>query len=172
MTDARTPRDLRVERSRRGLVLIWIAAFTVLIAFGAWFVTHPSPLPVPDEPVEVEVPLGEAVYVGVYDPAADDDRTLHISEATIEVDGAATVVARVCRDGTISVTSQPEEFCSTVTDAEGATLEPGDGLVLEILDANESGDATIAPMEISFRDGIRWGTQPVGPTVEATFLSR
>ena len=86
--------------------------------------------------------------------------------------GAATVVARVCRDGTISVTSQPEEFCSTVTDAAGATLEPGDGLVLEILDANESGEVTIAPMEISFREGIRWGTRPVGPTVEATFLSR
>jgi hypothetical protein len=172
MTDARTPPDLRVERSRRGLVLLWIAALAVVIAFGAWFVTHPAPLPVPDDPVSVEVPLGEAVYVGVYDPAADDDRTLHISEATIEVDGAATVVARVCRDGTISVTSQPEEFCSTVIDAAGATLGPGDGLVLEILDANETGDATIAPMEITFRDGIRWGTQPVGPTVEATFLSR
>jgi hypothetical protein len=172
MTDARTPRDLRVERSRRGLVLLWIAAVAVVIAFGAWFVTHPAPLPVPDQPVAVEVPLGEAVYVGVYDPAADDDRTLHISEATIEVDGPATVVARVCRDGTISVTSQPEEFCSSVTDAAGATLEPGDGLVLEILDANESGEATIAPMEITFRDGIRRGTQPVGPTVKATFLSR
>jgi hypothetical protein len=172
MTDARTPPDLRVERSRRGLVLLWIAAVAVVIAFGAWFVTHPAPLPVPDKPVAVEVPLGEAVYVGVYDPAADDDRTLHISEAAIEVDGAATVVARVCRDGTISVTSQPEEFCSTVTDAADATLEPGDGLVLEILDANETGEATIAPMEISFRDGLRWGTQPVGPTVEATFLSR
>jgi len=117
MTDARTPQDLRVERSRRGLVLLWIAAFAVVIAFGAWFVTHPAPLPVPEQPVAVEVPLGEAVYVGVYDPAADGDRTLHISEVSIEVDGAATVVARVCRDGTISVTSQPEEFCSTVTDA-------------------------------------------------------
>jgi hypothetical protein len=172
MTDARTPLNLRVERSRRGLVLLWIAALAVAFAFGAWFVTHPAPLPAPDEPVAVDVPLGEAVYIGVYDPSADDDRTLHISQATIKVDGAATVVARVCRDGTISVTSQPEEFCSTVTDAAGATLEPGDGLVLEILDANETGDATIAPMEISFRDGIRWGTQPVGPTVEATFLSR
>ena len=172
MTDARTPQDLRVERSRRGLMLLWIAALAVVIAFGAWFVTHPAPLPVPEQPVAVEVPLGEAVYVGVYDPAADGDRTLHISEVSIEVDGAATVVARVCRDGTISVTSQPEEFCSTVTDAAGATLEPGDGLVLEILDANESGEATIAPMEISFREGIRRGTRPVGPTVEATFLSR
>jgi hypothetical protein len=172
MTDARTPRDLQVERSRRGRVLLWIAALAVVIAFGAWFVTHPAPLPVPDEPVKVQVPIGEAVYVGVYDPAADANRTLHISRATTEVDGPATVVARVCRDGTVSVTSQPEEFCSSMTDAEGATVAPGDGLVLEILDANEAGEATIAPMEISFRDGIRWGTQPVGPTVEATFLSR
>lgn len=170
MTDART--SLRVERSRRGLVLLWITALAVVAAFGVWFVTHPAPLPVPEEPVQVDVPLGEAVYVGIYDPAADDDRTLHISEARIEVDGAATVVARVCRDGTISVTSQPEEFCSSLEDAEGATVEPGDGLVLVILDANQAGEATISPLEISFRDGIRWGTQPVGPTVEATFLSR
>ena len=172
MTDARTPGNLRVERSRRRLVLLWIAAVAVVVAFGAWFVTHPAPLPVPQDPVQVDVPLGEAIYVGVYDPAADDDRTLHISETNIEVDGAATVVARVCRGGTVSVTSQPEEFCSSLEDPEGATVGPGDGLVLEVLDANEAGEATIAPLEISFRDGIRWGTEPVGPPVEATFLSR
>src|SRR5262245_34139037 len=113
MIDARTPRDLRVERSRRGLVLLWIAALAVVIAFGAWFVTHPAPLPLPEDPVEVQVPIGEAVYVGVYDPA-DDDRTLHISEADIEVDGPATVVARVCRGGTVSVTSKPGKFCTTM----------------------------------------------------------
>jgi hypothetical protein len=172
MTDARTPQTLGVERSRRGRVVLWIAGLAVVIAFGAWFVTHPAPLPTPDDPVAVKVPLGEAVYVGVYDPAADDDRTLHISKATIDVNGAATVVARVCRGGTLSVTSEPETFCTSLVDAEGATLEPGDGLVVEVLDAGEPGAATIRPMELTFRDGIRWGTQPVGPAVEATFLSR
>jgi hypothetical protein len=172
MTDARTPRSLQVGRSRRGRVLVWIVVLAAAVAFGAWFVTHPAPLPVASDPVEVEVPLGEAAYVGVYDPAADDDRTLHISGTDIEVEGAATVVARVCRGGTVSVTSDPEEFCSSLDHADGATLEPGDGLVLEILDANEAGDVNISPMELTFRDGIRWGTQPVGPPVVARFLSR
>ena len=165
MTDARTPRTLQVQRSRRGLALLWIAALALVIAFGAWFVTHPAPLPVPTDPVEVEAPLGERTYVGIYDPAA------HVSQVDIDVEGEAAVEALVCRDGTVSVTSEPDTFCTTLVDAEGATLEPGDGLVLAILD-DEAGEATVPPVELSFRDGIRWGTHPVGPTVEASFVSR
>ena len=171
MTDARTPRSLQVERSRRGRVLVWVAAVVVAVAFGAWFVTHPAPLPVPDEPVTVQIPLGESEYVGLYDPAADDERTLHVSNVSVDVDGEATVSVLVCQDGTVSVTHEPETFCASLVEAEGATLAPGDGLVLEILEDQE-GEATIHPVELSFRDGIQWGTQPVGPTVEATFVSR
>jgi hypothetical protein len=170
MTDARTPRSLQVQRSRGGLVLLWIVATAVVVAFGAWFVTHPPALPLPEDPVEVSIPLGEAYYVGIYDPAADDDRTLHISQATISVDGEATVAALVCRGGTLSETTDPETFCTSLDEAAGATLEPGDGLVLEVLE-DEPGEVTIEPVEISYRDGVRWGTQPVGPTVEATFVS-
>lgn len=172
MTDARTPRSLQVERSRRGLLLLWIVAIAGVIAFGAWFVTHPAPLPVPDQPVEVQLTLGEALYVGIYNPGSDDDRTLHVSQVSIDVDGEVAVVAAlVCRDGAVSVTTEPETFCSSLDEAEGATLEPGDGLVLEILE-DQAGEATIQPVEISYRDGLQWGTQPVGPTVEATFVSR
>jgi hypothetical protein len=171
MTDARTPRSLQVQRSRRGLVLLWIVAIAVVVAFGAWFATHPPALPLAEDPVEVSIPLGEADYVGIYDPAADDDRTLHINQVTIGVDGEARVAALVCRDGTLSETTEPETFCTSLVEAEGATLEPGDGLVLEILE-DEPGEVTIEPVEISYRDGLQWGTQPVGPSVEATFVSR
>jgi hypothetical protein len=171
MTDARTPRSLQVQRSRRGLVLLWIVAIAVTVGFGAWFVTHPPPLPSPEDPVEVSIPLGEPDYVGIYDPAADDDRTLHISEVAIGVDGEATVAALVCRDGTLSETTEPETFCTSLVEAEGATLEPGDGLVLEVL-GNEPSEVTIGAVELSYRDGLQWGTQPVGPAVEATFVRR
>lgn len=171
MTDARTPQSLQVQRSRRGWILLWILAVGVVVAFGAWFVTHPPPLPVPDQPVQVQIPLGESEYVGIYDPGADDERTLHISKVTLDVDGEARVAALVCKDGTVSVTHEPNTFCSSMVEADGATLEPGDGLVLEILD-DEPGEATVQRVEISYRDGVRWGTQPVGPTVEATFISR
>jgi hypothetical protein len=171
MTDARTPRSLQVERSRRGLVLIWVVAIAGAAAFGAWFVTHPRPLPLPQDPAQVQIPLGEAEYVGIYDPAADDDRTVHIRQVDIEVQGEVTVSALVCRGGTLSETNEPETFCTSLVGAEGATLEPGDGLVLEILE-DEPGEATIEPLELTYRDGLQWGTQPVGPTVEATFLSR
>ena len=171
MTVARTPRSLQVERSRRGRLLLWLVAIVVAVGFGAWFVTHPAPLPLADEPVEVEIPVGEADYLGIYDPAADDDRTLHISGVTIGVDGEVRVAALVCKDGTVSQTTEPERFCTSLIEAEGAILEPGDGLVLEIL-GNEPAAVTIEPAELSYRDGVRWGTQPVGPTVEATFVSR
>jgi hypothetical protein len=171
MTDARTPRSLEVRRSRRGLVLLWIVAFAVAVGFGAWFVTHPNPLPLPGDPVEVSVPLGETVYVGIYNPAANEDRTLHVSRVTFDVEGEVSVAALVCRDGGVSVTSEPETFCTSLPEAEGATVEPGDELVLEIL-ADEPGVATVRPVELSYRDGLQWGTQPVGPTVEATFVSR
>ena len=172
MTDARTPRSLQVERSRRGRVLLWIVAIVVVVGFGAWFVTHPAPLPAPAEPVQVRSPLGEALYVGIYNPASDDERTLHISQVSIDVDGEVAVVRPlVCRDGAVSETTEPETFCSSLDEPEGATVEPGDGLVLEILEDQE-GEATIQPVEISYRDGLQWGTQPVGPTVEASFVSR
>jgi hypothetical protein len=171
MTDARTPRSLQVERSRRGRLLLWLVAIAVAVGFGAWFVTHPPPLPLPEDPVEVSIPIGEADYVGIYNPAADDDRTLHISQVAIAVDGEARVAALVCKDGKLSETTAPATFCTSLVEAEGATLEPGDGLVLEIV-GNEPAGVTIEPPELSYRDGLRWGTQPVGPTVEATFVRR
>jgi hypothetical protein len=171
MTVARTQRSLQVRRSRRGLVLLWVVVIAVVVAFGAWYVTHPAPLPTPDEPLEVSAPLGEAVYVGAYDPAADDDRTLHLGEVSIQVEGEATVAVQVCRDGAVSETTEPETFCSSLDDAANATVEPGDTLVLEIVE-DQPGEATVGPAQVSFREGIQWDTQPVGPVVDATFVSR
>jgi hypothetical protein len=170
MTDARTPRNLQVRRSRGRMVALVVAVAAAAAAFAVWFVTHPPALPAPDEPVDVSVPLFQPVYVGVYD-GDGTDRTLHISEVSLDVEGEATVALMVCRDGAVSVTSEPTAFCTSLDDANGATIEPGDALVLEISE-DESGEATIHPAEVSYRDGIRWGTQPVGPTVEATFVSR
>ena len=171
MTDARTSRDLQVSRTRRGLVLLWLVAIVVVVAFVAWYVTHPRALPTPDDPLEVSAPLGERVYVGVYDPAADDDRTLHLSEVSVDVEGEAVVAVQVCRGGAVSETTEPETFCSSLDEAASATIEPGDSLVLEILE-DQAGEATIGPVQVSFREGVQWDTQPVGPIVEATFVSR
>jgi hypothetical protein len=152
------------------MVALGVVVAAVAAAFAVWFVTHPPALPAPAEPVAVSVPLFQPVYVGVYD-GEEADRTLHISEVSFDVEGEATVALMVCRDGAISVTSEPETFCTSLEEADGATVEPGDALVLEISE-DESGEATIQPAEVSYRDGVQWGTQSVGPTVEATFVSR
>jgi hypothetical protein len=171
MIDARTPRRLQVRRSRGRLLLLWMLVLASAAAVGAWFATHPAPLPVPGEPIEVSAPLGQAVYVGIYHPAADDDSTLHVDQVTTDVDGEAVVATLVCKGGSVSVTSEPETFCADLVHAEGQSVEPGDALLLEIQD-DEPGSATIPPVEISYREGLQWGTHPVGPTVEATFVSR
>lgn len=172
MTDVRGSRNLQVSHSRRRTVLLWVAAGAVAVAFAGWFVTHPAALPVSQDPVAVSAPLGQAVYVGIYRPEAGEGRTLHLSELTVDVDGEARVAALVCREGTVSVTSDPRAFCSRLDVATGAIVGPEDGMVLEILD-DAPGEASIGPVEVSYRDGLQWGTQPVGPQkVEATFISR
>ena len=77
----------------------------------------------------------------------------------------------MCKDGTLSDTTEPETFCTSLVEAEGATLEPGDGLVLEILGTSRARRPSSRWSSPTGTE-LQWGTQPVGPTVEATFVSR
>jgi hypothetical protein len=166
-----TGSDLAVGRTRLGLYLGVVLAL-VLVGVAAWFVLHPSPLPTTERTVEASTPVGTPVYVAVYS-GSRADRAIRLSSVHVNApaDSTAEVTARVCAGGSLSVTADPTRFCTRVLPAAGASLGPDDTLMLEIRSAT-AGTLVLDDLEVSYREGLQWGTQPVGPRVRVTFLSR
>jgi hypothetical protein len=166
-----TGSDLTVGRTRLGLYLGLLLAL-VLVGVATWFVLHPSPLPTTDRTVEARTPIGTPIYVAVYS-GNQTDRTIRLSSVHVNApaDSTAEVTARVCAGGSLSVTADPTGFCSRVLPAAGASLGPDDTLMLEIQSAT-AGTLVLDDLQVSYREGLQWGTQPVGSRVSVTFLSR
>lgn len=168
---AATGSDLTVGRTRLGLYL-GAALALALLGVAAWYVLHPSPLPTSDRTVEASTPVGTPVYVAVYS-GSRTDRSLTLSSVHVNasVDSTAEVAAKVCAGGSLSVTADPAGFCAAILPAAGSALGPDDTLMLEI-SSDTAGTLVLDDLEVSYREGIQWGTQPVGPRVSVTFLSR
>lgn len=158
---------LEVRRSRAWLAL-WALPVAALVAVGAWFATHPAPLPTSDEAVTVSTPVDVPVYIGVFAPTG---RTLDISEVRVRQSGDAAVDVLVCRDGTVGVTTDPDTFCAALEDAAGAQLHPGDELLLRV-SAAAPGPVSIDRVEVSYRDGLQWATEEAGHPVVVNVLDR
>ena len=171
MTTSR-PEQLRVRRAPSSW-LLWLGLAVVVVALAGWYATHPNPLPTEDTPVLAQTPVGEPVYVGVLMPDAESDRTLHIRGIDVDPEGElpVSVVGLVCQGGAVAVTSDPETFCSDLVDAEGASVSPGDVLVLRIV-GELAGEVELGRVQVSYREGLQWGTDDAGPPVTASFLSR
>ena len=84
---------------RRGVRLAAYAGAVVVVALAAWWVaTHPAALPTSQRTVTGSVPVGQPVYLGVFDAPDDLDRTLHVSGVRVFADATteATIVPMVC----------------------------------------------------------------------------
>jgi hypothetical protein len=77
----------------------------------------------------------------------------------------------VCHGGSVSVTTDPVSFCTAIGDTEGATLRPGDEVLLEVR-GSAQGVAEIDRIRIAYRDGVRWGVQDAGAPAQVQFLPR
>lgn len=172
MAERERDEGLRVRRPR-GWRVVWAVPIAALAAVGAWFASHPEPLSTSDEPVRATTPVGVPVYVGVFATGAEPDRTLHISAARVRQDGgvAATVEVLVCDDGALAVTTAPSSFCPRLEEAAGALLGTGDQLVLRVT-ATSPGTVSVDQVELSYRDGLQWGTDPAGRPVVLDVLGR
>jgi hypothetical protein len=148
-------------------------ALVVVLAAVGWFSTHPAALPTSEKPVEATAPVGEPVFVGAFDPPAGFDRTLHVNGVRVFADAtvATEVVPHVCRGGSLSVTTDPLSFCSSVDPTEGATLGPGDAIVLEVT-GSAAGLVHVDRVRVAYRDGVQWAVQDAGAPVQVTFLGR
>ena len=139
---------------------------------GAWWATHPRPLPTTSEEIATATPTGRPTYVRIYAAAVDDGRTFRIRDVHLDQEGdpPADVALLVCRCGGVPVvTSDPSAFCDEVEDASDAAVDGDDALMLRV-SSPEPGDTVIDEVVLSIRDGLQWGTQSVGPPVEVTFL--
>jgi hypothetical protein len=168
------PGSLAVTPSRRGWrIATYAAALLVLLTVIGWVSTHPETLSTTDTTVRAETPVGEPVYVGVFGTPSDFDRTLHLSGVHVFASSTAdvTIVPHVCHGGSVTVTTTPESFCRELGPTEGATLESGDAILLEVV-----GDVPtvveIDRVRIAYRDGMQWATQDAGARSQVTILAR
>jgi hypothetical protein len=160
--------------ARRGL---WTAGYVVvllaLLAIVGWVSTHPDPLPTSTTRVLASTPPGRPVFVGVFAPAGDADRHLHISGVHVSATATSdvTILPHVCHDGSINVTTTPERFCTPFGPTEDTALEEGDEIVLEVV-GDTPGVVDIDRVQIAYRDGLQWATQDAGAPARVTILPR
>lgn len=160
-------------RSRWLLRAAWLVGLVVVATAVGYVTTHPEDLPTTREPVTASTPVGQPVYVGVFHANADFGRTLEISgikvfaESTVPVE----ITPRLCRGGSLGVTSEPEVFCAELVDTENATMTAGDEVVLEVT-ADEPGVVAVDRIQVAYRDGLQWATQLAGSPAVVQVLSR
>jgi hypothetical protein len=166
--------SLAVTASRRGWrITTYAVALLVLLAVIGWVSTHPEALSTTDTTVRAETPVDTPVYVGVFGTSADFDRTLHLAGVHVFATSTAdvTIVPHVCHGGSVNVTTTPESFCAELGPTEGATLESGDAIVLEVVGAVPS-VVEIDRIRIAYRDGMQWATQDAGARSMVSILAR
>jgi hypothetical protein len=165
---------LAVTPSRRGWrVLVYVVVLVVLLAVIGWVSTHPDQLDTSSTRVTASTPVTEPVFLGVFGTPADFDRSLHISGVRVFATATAdvTIVPHLCHGGSVNVTTNPASFCSEFGPTEGATLESGDEIVLEVV-GDEPGVVEIDRVRIAYRDGLQWATQDAGAPAQVSILAR
>lgn len=158
------PRRQRTEkRSKLWRVLIIVATVAVAVGWLVWFLRTPGDLPTSSGSVDDAGVVGQELYIGMVAVGDDFDRTITISEVDVDVtaDGEVDVEPRLCRGGSLSVTTDAAPFCPGLDDVDGAEFSDGDSIVL-VVSAAEPTEVEIGQIEISFREGIKWGTKPAG----------
>lgn len=135
----------------------------LVVGWIAWFVLTPADLPTSDDEVSAAGVAGTPVYVGMFTAPGDFERRLHLSGVKVHTEASAElkVTPLLCTGASIGVTTAPDRFCEELGDPEGGTLGAGDSIVIEIA-AEAPVEAHVDRIEIAYREGPRWSTQPAG----------
>jgi len=155
---------------------LWLLAVMALAAVGAWWMTHPAGFPERGTFSE-QTPTGSPLFIGVLGPSSDSGRSLVINDTHVPVEGPDGTEAAllICRGGSIGTTADANAFCPELVEAKGQTFHYGETtaeqLVLRV-SSPTPGTVDIAGVDITFREGIQFGTLRVGPHLVLTVLDR
>lgn len=149
--------------SRARWIIGGVVAAVVVIGWLAWYVLSPGALPTSDSTVKAQGVAGNPIYVGMFHASADFDRTLHVSGVDVEGDipEGVDVTPLLCHGAVNESTTAPEKFCGELVDPEGEELGAGDSIVVEVA-SDEAAEVHLDRIEISFRQDVRFGTEPAG----------
>lgn len=166
------PRLTMSRRRRTRLVTLAVVAAAVA-GLAAWYVNNPRDLPVTAATVNATTAAGRPVYVGMFTPPGDFDRTLELSGVKVRTTAntQVEVVPLLCRGGSLAVTTDPTAFCAELVNPEGEPFGPGDSIVLEV-SATETAIAAIDRVRLGFREGLQWGTREAGGTAVVSIQGR
>lgn len=158
---------------RRVRIVVLGLVVAVLAGMVVWWVNHPRGLPTSGTTVSASTVTGQPVYVGVFVAPADFDRSLELSGVKVHVTAntRVEVVPLLCRQGSISVTTDPEPFCEALANPENETFGAGDAIVLEVA-AEETAIAVIDRVRLGFRERLQWGTQEAGSAAIVSIQAR
>ena len=150
-------------RSRGWRIAAVALAAVLAIGWLVWYARTPEQLPLSDKTVSASGVVGTPLYVGMFTPGADLDRTIRIAGVKVHTtaDVPLTVTPLLCRRGTVGVTTAPRQFCAELVNPEGQRLVGGDSIVLEI-ESSEPALAVVDRIRIAYREDVRWGTQEAG----------
>lgn len=150
-------------QSRVARLLLAAVALILLVSWFLWYATTPEPLSTAEKAVSASGVAGTPLYVGMYAPPDDFDRTLRISGVKVRATSSTDIelTPLLCRRGNVGVTTKPEEFCADLVGTEGARMVGGDSIVLKI-ETDEEAVAVIDRLSIAFREDVRWDTVPAG----------
>lgn len=158
------PRRQQAEK-RSQLWWIFIISATLGVAVGwlVWFLRTPEDLPTESGRVTDSGVVDQTVYVGMLAVGDDFDRTIRISEISVDIspDDGVEVTPLICRGGSLSFTTDAESFCPELDEPDDAEFSSGDSIVLAVTSSTAT-EVEIGRIDVSFRDGVRWGTKDAG----------
>lgn len=145
----------------------WIPVGAVLIGVFIWWALNPKELPHQDGQIEISVKAGQTAYVGLIGrDNAGEEREIDVREVEFNTSGGELdIEAMICRNGAIGSTTNPDQFCSEVVEAEGALVLGGNDQLIAAITGSEPGTITVEDAEISYRDGLQFGSSSTGPSI-------
>jgi hypothetical protein len=155
------PRPKRLSRIWRWIAPV--AAIGLLTGWIAWYVTTPPALQTDDHTTTASAVVGQDLYIGMWAATDDFHRAIHISGVQVHATASQQLdmTPLLCHQGSIDVTSDPTQFCSSIDDPAGQRLGAGDSIILK-LHGDSPVVANIDRIKVAFQEGLRWGTRPAG----------